>query len=239
LHNCKNDIACEAGEDMNSDRRKLLHRLASGGALAAVAPFLIRNALAMGSRIYPQGLHKLEGEVLLNNKPATAGAPVGPGDIISTGPNSLAIFVAGQDAYMLRGNSKLEISGAASVIKTLNLLGGKMLSVFGKGEKNIILPTATIGIRGTAVYAEAEAVRSYLCTCYGTVDIRSVSNPEVRETVVSRRHDAPRFIYASGEKLIARAPVINHTDDELFMLEALVGRLPKFFNSSDYQSNRY
>jgi len=35
-----------------------------------------------------------------------------------------------------------------------------------------------------------------------------------------------RVIHASGEKLIVKAQVINHTDDELLMLEALARRVP-------------
>lgn len=220
---------------MNPDRRILLSRFASVGALAAAAPFLIRNALALGSRNYTQGIRKLEGSVLLNGKPATQGMLVKPGDKVATGDNSLVVFVMDHDAYMLRSNSKLEISGEGAAIKTLKLVTGKILSVFDKGDKKIILPTATIGIRGTAIYAEADPVRSYLCTCYGKVDIQANSKPSVQETVVTRRHDAPRYIYASGEKLIAKAPVINHTEDELYMLEAMVGRLPEFHLSSSYQ----
>ena len=121
----------------------------------------------------------------------------------------------------------------------MKLLAGKMLSVFDKGEKKIFVPTATLGIRDTAIYAEADPVRSYLCTCYGTVDIQASSNPSVQEKVVSKRHDAPRYIYATGEQLIMKAPVINHTDDELFMLEALVGRVPGFFGPSYDKNDRY
>lgn len=217
---------------MNSHRRILLKRLAAGSAVAAAAPFLIRNALAMGSRHYTQGFHKLQGTVLLNNQVAVQGMPVKHGDHVTTGDNSVAVFVVGDDAYLLRSNSKLEISGEGAAVKTLNLVAGKMLSVFGKGEKKIFLPTATLGIRGTAIYAEADPLRSYLCTCYGTVNIQANSKPSVQETVVTKHHDMPRYIYASGETLITKAPMLNHTDDELFMLEALVGRLPDFFSQS-------
>jgi hypothetical protein len=215
---------------MNPARRNFLNKLVAGGALATAAPFLIRQALAMGDRHYTQGIHKLEGKVLLNNKPAKQGDLVKPGDKVTTGPHSLAIFVVERDAYMLRGDSQLEISGIGAAVKTINLIAGKLLSVFDKGEKRIIVPTATIGIRGTGIYAEADPVRSYLCTCYGTVNIQSNSHPAVQETVVTKKHDSPRYIYASGETLIAKAPVINHTDDELFMLEAMVGRMPAFFS---------
>ena len=63
---------------MNPGRRRFINKLATGSALAAAAPFLIRNALAMGDRHYTQGFHKLEGTVLLNNKPATQGMLVKP-----------------------------------------------------------------------------------------------------------------------------------------------------------------
>ena len=58
--------------------------------------------------------------------------------------------------------------------------------------------------------------------------------PEARETVQTTHHDAPRYVYAQGEmpiKMIAVAPVINHSDTELVMLEALVGRKPPFVGS--------
>lgn len=224
---------------MNPQRRLLLNKLAAGSALAAAAPFLIRNVLAMGKREYTQGIHKLEGTVFLNNKAAALGMVVKTGDKVTTGPNSLVVFVVERDAYMLRSDSHLEITAASSGLKTLNLLAGKMLSVFDKGPKKIIVPTATIGVRGTAIYAEADAQRSYLCTCYGTVDIQANSNPSMQETVVTKRHDAPRYIYASGDQLIVKAPVINHTDDELFMLEALVGRMPGFFSPTYDRNSGY
>jgi hypothetical protein len=227
------------GDTMNSDRRIFLSRMLKSAALISAAPFLIRNAVAMGNRHYTQGFRKLEGTVLLNNKPVAQGVLVKAGDKISTGDNSLAIFVLDQDAYMLRSNSQLHISAADVVTKTLNLLSGKMLSVFGKGEKKIILPTATLGIRGTGVYAEADTMRSYLCTCYGTVDIKAHGNPAVQETVITKHHESPRYIYASGEALISKAPMLNHTDDELFMLEALVGRMPGFFSPTYDKSDRY
>lgn len=224
---------------MNSERRIFLSRMLKSAALISAAPFLIRNALAMGNRQYTQGFRKLEGTVLLNNKPAVQGMLIKAGDKISTGDNSLALFVVDQDAYMLRSNSRLEISGADVVVKTLNLLAGKMLSVFGKGEKKIILPTATLGIRGTGVYAEADAQRSYLCTCYGTVQIQANGNSAAQEVVQTKHHESPRYIHANGEVLITKAPMLNHTDDELFMLEALVGRMPEFYSPGYDNNGRY
>ena len=47
--------------------------------------------------------------------------------------------------------------------------------------------------------------------------------PDVTETVTTQHHDEPRYIY-SGKKEIENAPVINHTDKELIVLEKLLGR---------------
>ena len=42
-------------------------------------------------------------------------------------------------------------------------------------------------------------------------------------------HEAPRYIMASGSpQMVMPAPVINHTDAELILLEGLVGRQPPF-----------
>ncbi len=53
-------------------------------------------------------------------------------------------------------------------------------------------------------------------------------------------HDAPRYILAdapTGEK-IKSAPVINHTDEELELIESLVGRSVPFAFTGDYDSMR-
>ena len=54
--------------------------------------------------------------------------------------------------------------------------------------------------------------------------------PEVSEVVTTKRHEAPRYVTAvpGGTPKIEPAPIINHTDVELTLLEALVGRQPPF-----------
>jgi hypothetical protein len=222
-------------------RRRWLTRLLAGGALGAGGiAGLIQSALAMARPPYPDGLHKIQGQVKINGVPAAAGALVKPGDKVTTGPGSQAVFVVGRDAYLLRADTRIEISGrpaATSVsgevqealVNTLRLLSGKLLAAFGRSHKQIVMPTAVIGVRGTVVYLETEAARSYVCTCYGSVDIVATAAPGVRESVTARHHDAPRYIYGAGvKKPIEVAPVINHTDDEIYMIEHLVGRLPPF-----------
>ncbi|MBL4614715.1 MAG: hypothetical protein JKY27_07575, partial [Magnetovibrio sp.] len=111
----------------------------------------------------------------------------------------------------------------------IKLAAGAMLSVFGKTQSSIITPQATIGIRGTACYVDVQAQRTYACVCYGKADLGSSISGALLETVKTQHHDSPRYIYPpDGPVQIERAPVINHTDVELRMLEALVNRRPLF-----------
>lgn len=210
-------------------RRWLLRAAASLGT--AFIPSVIRQALAMGENPAAPGLYRVEGEVRVNGSLAQAGFVIRPGDVIETGERSQAVFIVGRDAYLLRAGSRLETAGKEMLISSLRVITGKLMSVLGPGARRIVTPSATIGIRGTGIYVEAEPDRSYVCTCYGTADLQSSLKPEEQETVTTRHHDQPRYIYGAsmpGIKMIESAPVINHTDAELIMLEALVGRKPPF-----------
>lgn len=218
-------------------RRKFLIRALQAGVFALAGSVLMpRGARAGGlgkvPRELPPGrsIYDIRGEVRVNGQKAAAETLIGPNDRIETGKDAQLIFVVGKDAFLMRANSRLELSGDDSVLVSgLRLLSGALLSVFGKKEHHFVTPTATIGIRGTGLYVEAEADFSYVCTCYGTTDI-AAGDDASRETIVSRHHDAPRYIYGDGAsgKRISSAPFKNHTDLELALIEALVGRVPPF-----------
>jgi len=215
-------------------RRWLLRTVAALGT--ASVPWAIREALSRGVNPAAPGLHRVEGDVRVNSRPAASGSLIRPGDVIETGARSEAVFVVGRDAYLLRAGSRLELAGREMFIDALRMLTGRLLTVLGPGARRIQTRTATIGIRGTGVYVEAEPARTYVCTCYGTAYLESIFKPDERETVRTTHHDQPRYIYGSsmpGIRMIAGAPVVNHTDAELTMLEALVGRTPPFSNSGE------
>src|SRR3972149_10100011 len=83
-----------------------------------------------------------------------------------------------------------------------------------RGERKPTPPApATIGIRGTGVYVEAEPARTYVCTCYGEADLEPADDPAERETVRTVHHDEPRYVRAKGmPQMIMKAPVGKHTD---------------------------
>jgi hypothetical protein len=104
-----------------------------------------------------------------------------------------------------------------------------MLSVFGQTHTDIVTPFATVGIRGTACYVEAYKDRTYACVCYGRGELSGTEDKKPLETVITTHHDSPRLIYPKGAATrIEVAKVVDHTDDELRLLEALVDRKPPF-----------
>jgi hypothetical protein len=187
------------------------------------ALLLVRDALAQGR--VEAGVRTAFGDVRINGKPVRRGSVVRPGDSVSTGEDAQAVFVVGRDAFLMRKQSE------ASILKTgLRIATGAVLSVFAPGgARRIETGTAVIGIRGTAVYVEAQGERSYVCTCYGEAVLEPRADPQARETVRTMHHEQPRYIMAKGApQMMMRAPVVNHTDAELEMLESLVGRRPPF-----------
>lgn len=211
-------------------RRAWLKRTAGGAAGLA----LLRDALAAGK--IEKGVYRVEGEARVNGAPAQVGMDVKAGDLITTGKASELVFVIGRDAMMVRAGTRVEIAGmAGSLLESgLRIVTGAVLSVFEPGKpKKITTATATIGIRGTGIYVEALPGETYVCTCYGVADLGAIDDPSARETVETTHHDQPRFIMARGApQMIMKAPVVNHTDAELILLEALVGRRPAFYGKS-------
>jgi hypothetical protein len=213
------------------ERRTWLRAGAAALALQVAAQFaLLRGALAAGS--VEKGVYRVRGDARINGQPASQGMDVKGGDIVTTGRDSEVLFVVGKDAFLVRANSRVEVEGVAGALLAsgLRVVTGAVLSVFSPGEpKRLVTSTSSIGIRGTAVYLEAEASRTYVCTCYGEAEIVSLMDPAARETVRTQHHEQPRYVMGTGApQMIMGAPVVNHTDAELTMLENLVGRWPPF-----------
>ena len=214
------------------NRRELLTFISLFGVMGTIS-FLLN-----GCNFY-RGFRQIEGEVLLNGRSVSSeqmkgseGVSVPSDASISTGAQASAVFVIGRDAFLMRENSRVElnpnlIDRKQSEILGFNLRSGAILSVFARKKRTLRTLSALIGIRGTGVYIETDSDKTYVCTCYGTSYMQVIDSPEINETVTTLYHDQPRSIY-SREKRIDHAPVINHSDQELILLERLVGRVPPF-----------
>ena len=233
----------------DSRRRFLVRALGSGllsGGLGWTQSLSAGWFGGMPGRL-PEGksIFDMKGEVRVNGRPASYETRIGAGDRISTGEGAYLVTAVGQTAFILRERSALELSGREAFIRSMQLISGAVLGVFGRrrsGEElQLGTAYATVGIRGTGVYVEADSDKSYVCTCYGTTDIASIQEPAQRLSITATHHDAAQYVLkdADGGRRIVPAPFINHADLELMTLEALVGRKVPFGLQDDgYESPR-
>lgn len=224
---------------MDVQRRRLLQGMAAG-AMLTLLPAAHAVAGVIAARL-PAGrsVYRVKGKAWVNGERVNGNTRIGPGDTVKTGRDSELVFAVGDHGMLLRGGSHLGIEPkdsndlASLLIGGLRLFSGKLLSVSRNKGMRIETPSATIGIRGTGVYLEAGPDRTYFCTCYGDVDVATMHDGACRESVHSAHHDRPLYIHGPGRQGpcmhdangLARP---NHSDEELMLLEALVGRKPPF-----------
>ena len=169
---------------------------------------------------------ELVGDAQLNGSRLLPQQTIQTGDQIATGPDTSLIFVVGNSSFKMRQNSRLSVERGASLntVSLLRLLGGAVISVWGKGPtRQIVTPTLTAGIRGTGVYAEVDTGRdrrTYFCNCYGTVHL--ACGPDF---VTSRSAYHQSFWGESRAKegrYLRPAGAMNHNDEDLEYLTRLV-----------------
>jgi hypothetical protein len=206
------------------------HLLVSGAALggAMLLPVPVRAAQ----------IHSLSGKVRVNGRPARTETPIKPGDRLTTGPGAKVVFIVGTDAFLLHGDSDVKLErprdATSKLIGGFRMLTGALLAVFDRGPRRLQTPTMTIGIRGTGVYLEAGPQITTLCTCYGDVEVWNNHSGE-RRRIISGYHTP---IVAHERELASdmmpmehmeegkgMAVDMGHSDEELIMLEKLVGRV--------------
>lgn len=167
------------------------------------------------------------GDVLLNGQRMRPQQTIQTGDEILTGPASRLVFVIGNAAFHVRQNSRLTVErgNTLNTVSLLRLLTGAVVSVFGRGgNRTIVTPTLTAGIRGTGVYTEImddQGGRTYFCNCYGTVDVAAGGG----ERAVSEASYHQAFWgepAARNGRFLRPAGAFNHTDEELEFLARLI-----------------
>ena len=195
-----------------------------GGSLAGVA--LAFPQLAAAGKLLG-----VASEVYVNGKRAYRGTRIKPGDVVKTGGLSEALFVVGKDAFMLRQNSEMRLltsQTSRAIAAGLRVLTGGLLAVFAPGSRKVVTSTVTAGIRGTGIYVEVNPQSTYFCTCYGQVDLAHSDGAESRQ--VSATHHNGYIVHAQSQPagLFEPAEMRNHYDEELELLERMVGRIPPF-----------
>lgn len=198
------------------------------GFLAAAAAWTVMGGFAAAQAQQRSNIVELVGDAQLNGARLSPQQTIQTGDDITTGPGTSLIFVVGNSSFKVRQNSRMSVERGDSLnaVSLLRLLGGAVVSVWGKGPlRRIVTPTLTAGIRGTGVYTEIFADRnnrSYFCNCYGTVEI--ADGPD---NVTSHTNYHQSFwgeVQPREGRYLTPAPAINHGDEELEFLAGLVGQ---------------
>ncbi len=238
-------------DELDDPRRRWLVRALAAGFLGGG----LLEAQAQGFSIFgsrpaklppTQSIYGLSGDVTVNNEKAVLSTRIKPGDTVETGKNSSIIFVVNTHSMILERESKLlietpEVTATSAIISGLRMLSGKLLSVSRNSPMKVSTNTSTIGIRGTGFYVEADPELTYFCTCYGATEAQSNTDPLSREAIAAAHHDRPIYIAKDGPegKKIRNAPFLNHTDQELALIETLVGRrVPFVFGGTNYNAPR-
>ena len=197
-------------------------------AIAAAGAWLALGGWSTAAAQQRGNVVEFVGDILLNGRRMLPQQTVQTGDQIQTGPGSRLVFVIGDAAFHVRQNSRLSVERGATLnaVSLLRLLTGAMVSVFGRGSnRTISTPTLTAGIRGTGVYTEImddQGGRSYLCNCYGAVDV--AAGPDRAFSQASYHQAFWGEPAARNGRFIRPANAINHTDEELEFLARLIGQ---------------
>jgi hypothetical protein len=217
------------------NRRDWMRFIVAGGAAAASTR--IAEALAKGD--LPPGIHQLDGTATINGRPAHVGEPVNLGDRVATGRLSQTVIVVGSDAFLVRAKSAIEVKGSGGVLSELVIASGQVLSVFSRKPVAIKAANASIGIRGTGAYVEINPDSVYFCLCYGEALVEGPGMATAK-VVKTTHHEQPLLLRDDGGIMrVEPGPFLNHTDAELVMLEALVGREPPFMKGGMYPAKQY
>ena len=209
-----------------------------GGIGALSITSIISDVLAKGD--LPPGVAKLEGSLTVNGRDAGVGTPVKLGDKVATARGSQAVIVLGSDAFLLRSQTTIEFGPSSQgSLSDMLVSAGRVLSVFSKKPVAVKAATASIGIRGTGAYIEIHPDSVYFCLCYGDALVEGPGMASPRE-VKTTHHESPLLLRdVGGAMTIEPGPFQNHSDAELIMLEALVGREPPFMKDGKYPANKY
>ena len=216
------------------NRRDLMRYVAAGSGAAFAN--LVSQALAKGD--VPPGVNRLEGDATVNGRVAKVGTPVSLGDRVATARGSQAVIVVGKDAFLLRAQTTIELSGSEGVLHGLLISTGKVLSVFSQKPVAIKVANASIGIRGTGAYIEVSPESVYFCLCYGEA---LVEGPKMSAQLVKTTHHEQPLILRDDDGILRAepGPFRNHSDAELILLESLCGREPPFMKDGKYPAKQY
>jgi hypothetical protein len=106
-----------------------------------------------------------------------------------TGEGGEAVYIIGPDAFLQREKIQDHLRGERGRPghARRHRQGAQRLRQEprqgGSAACQLVTTTATIGIRGTGCYIEAEEARTYFCLCYGEAEVAPKGDPKQKETI--------------------------------------------------------
>ncbi len=166
---------------------------------------------------------KVEGEGTVDGAPATAGMPLKPTSVITTGPHSkIVITLEPGSLIQVREQARVELGKSPRKERSLKLLAGALWSFLPKGSSyEVVGSNAVAGARGTIFYFEEKKENdAYLCACDGDVEMTVGRKSKTLESKMQHIGMAVRGADKKA-KPTAVKKVLNHTKEEAQALEAM------------------
>ncbi len=182
----------------------------------------------------------LSGMAFANQRQLKVGAAVNSGEQLRVTKGSQLVVSASNNAiFQMKGEAVVDFHVGTEQSGLLNLALGQVLAVVPKGHRYLVMgPTATIGIKGTVFFRQifredervAQAMKGktytrpknltdYFCTCNGAVDFLRNNDRAIITSDKAEVHSS-EFLDPASAKLLSKAPMINHFDEEI---ERLIG----------------
>ena len=164
-----------------------------------------------------------EGDALINGQKLTKNTVIKYGDKIETKKGSSFRFNIGKEAFLVNEKTKFTLKKEENT-NVIDLVSGSILGTFSKGKHKVKTPNMTAGIRGTVVFALVKDNKSYFCTCYGITDVHA--HKTGKEMTLEATHH--NMVWITPTKVNTTAKMEFHDDEQIRVLDKMVGRTPKF-----------
>jgi hypothetical protein len=226
--------------------RAMLSAAAGAGALGMIAPpaasaidwaGLLKKKMEAGG----YGVVKsLLGEAFAGERRLSVGSRVESGIEVRVSPRGrLILNMSDRSVFQFTGPASLELILSMMREGIINLLTGALLAVVPGTSRYLVGgPTGTVGIKGTVFYREVYAKEApmmrtmdglmrapmgaaeYFCNCHGEVEYhdKGPSDPFYQDRA---EHHNAFFINPGLPNRLVKAPMANHSDDEILALVAL------------------
>jgi len=120
---------------------------------------------------------KVEGDVLIDGKPAAKNTKIGPTSTIEAATGGYALITLGKKSIIeVREKTEMTLGTSERKKTSVQLLAGELWSLFGgKADYEVVTSNAVAGVRGTVFYVNAANPKSTIvCACTHAVHLESL-----------------------------------------------------------------